>query len=269
MPGPLIRILSDLHYGDRASRVRDLAQIRPLFAGATELVFNGDTLDTRPGPDPTHTAELRAHLDTFLRRADAPVTLITGNHDPDLSPHHSLDLAAGQVFVTHGDILFSDIVPWSQDAATIRQLFAAETIPTALADRLALWRRIAALIPQRHQSERNPLKYALRFATDTIWPPLRVFRILGAWRAHAPLASGFVQHHRPHARFILTGHIHRPGIKRTPSGLTVINTGSFCPPLGGCAVDLTPTHLTVRRIDYRDTAFHLGAELATFSLAPA
>jgi hypothetical protein len=148
-------------------------------------------------------------------------------------------------------------------------LFAVETIPAALADRLALWRRIAALIPQRHQSERNPLKYALRFATDTIWPPLRVFRILGAWRAHAPLASGFVQHHRPHARFILTGHIHRPGIKRTPSGLTVINTGSFCPPLGGCAVDLTPTDLTVRRIDYRGTAFHLGAELATFSLAPA
>ena len=32
------------------------------------------------------------------------LTLLTGNHDPDISPHHHLELAGGRVLVTHGDV---------------------------------------------------------------------------------------------------------------------------------------------------------------------
>jgi predicted phosphodiesterase len=269
LPAPFTRILSDLHYGDRASGVRDLTQIRPLLAGPTALIFNGDTIDTRPGPFPAHTAELSAHLAALLTTLDAPVTLLTGNHDPDLTAQHALDLVDGRVFVTHGDILFDDIVPWSKDAPEIRRLLAAALRPEhrQLEARLALWRTVAAQIRQRHQSERHPVKYALRFAADTVWPPVRVFRILAAWRAAHPLAGRFAQHHRPGARFILTGHTHRPGVARTATGVISINTGSFCAPLGGTCVDLTPDRLIVRRIEPRAGAFHPGPTLAEFSLA--
>ncbi len=61
MSTDVIRILSDLHYGDRGSRIRTLSSLTPLFEGAGSLVLNGDTLDCssrapiRPG-----TAALRS-----------------------------------------------------------------------------------------------------------------------------------------------------------------------------------------------------------------
>ncbi|MBC7369402.1 MAG: hypothetical protein H7343_21760, partial [Undibacterium sp.] len=41
VPG-LTRILSDLHYGDRASRLLSLGQLRPLLDGPDHVVLNGD-----------------------------------------------------------------------------------------------------------------------------------------------------------------------------------------------------------------------------------
>jgi predicted phosphodiesterase len=270
---PLTRIFSDIHYGDRASRVTRLAQLQPLLDGVDHLVLNGDTLDTRPGPNPGYTAQLRAELDTFTTSAGVPLTLLTGNHDPDLTGRHALDLAEGRVFVTHGDILFNDIVPWGRDVPEIKRLIAAElaTLTPAVFEQLdahlALWRRVCLRIPQRHQSERNRLKYALRFAADTVWPPTRVFRVLAAWRRAPALAAALARRHRPASRFILTGHTHRPGIWRQPDGLTVINTGSFCPPTGGCVVDLTIDRLIVRRTDSRGGEFYAGPVIADFALA--
>lgn len=271
MAAELIRIFSDIHYGDRASRVHRLAQLRPLLEGVARLVLNGDTLDTRPGPRPEHTDARRAEVQELA--AATAATLLTGNHDADLSPHHTLELAGGRVFVTHGDILFDEIVPWGRDAPVIRREIAAalRLLPPpereSLEVRLAIWRRVAAAIPQRHQSEPNRWKYALRFATDTVWPPLRIFRILDVWRTEPGRAVAFARRHRPRAEFILLGHTHRPGVWHTPGGVTVINTGSFCRPLGGCAVDLTPSRLVVRRIVARNGAFHPGPAMAEFALA--
>ncbi len=270
--GQLTRILSDLHFGDRASRVDRLPQLRPLLAGVTQLVLNGDTLDTRPGPFPTHTAECRAAALAFFAGEIATTTYLTGNHDPDFSPVHHLTLAGGAVFVTHGDILFDDIVPWGRDAPLMRQLIAAEFAHAPverrheLDYRLAVFRRVAAAIPQRHQSERNPVKYAFRFLTDTVWPPQRVFCILRAWREAPARAAALARRHRPAAKFIVNGHTHRPGVWQR-EGVTVINSGSYCPPLGGTCVDLAEGRLTVRRVEFRQGAFHPGATLAEFPLA--
>lgn len=272
MPAELTRIFSDLHYGDRASRVHQLAQLRPLLDGVDHLVLNGDTLDTRPGPAPAHTAACRAAVLAFFPENVPQVTFLTGNHDPDLSPHHALDLAAGRVFATHGDILFDRIVPWGRDAALIdRKISAALAAlpPPAredLAARLAVWRRVAASIPQRHQSERRRLRYALHYAIDTVWPPLRILHILQAWRAEPVRAAAFAHRHRPAAKFFLLGHTHRPRLMLPPGGVTVINTGSFCPPLGTCVVDLTPHRITVRRVESRHGEFHPAETLAEFPL---
>lgn len=273
MPAELIRILSDVHYGDRASRVTRLEQLRPLCDGVSRLVLNGDTLDTRPGPAPAYTAECRAEVSEFFPRQAPETTFLTGNHDADFSPHHHLDLAGGKVFAIHGDIFFDDIVPWSQDAPLISRRIAEELrhLPSELHHeldhRLAVLRRVAATIPQRHQSEQNLLRYALHFVVDTVWPPLRMVRVLQAWRRTPGRAAALAERHRPAARFILSGHTHRPGIWPMITGLTVINTGSFCPPLGGYVVDIVGDKVTVRRVDVRGGEFHPGDRIATFPLA--
>lgn len=271
----LIRIFSDLHYGDGASRIRTLAQLRPLLDGVDHLVLNGDTLDTRPGPAPAHTAACRHEVLAFFPAAVPRVTFITGNHDADFSPHHALDLADGAAFVTHGDIFYDDIVPWSQDGPGIlpQILAGLAALPaverTRLESRFAVWRRVAAAIPQRHQSEKRLLHYALNFVRDTVWPPSRFFGVLRTWRREAAVAAAFTREHRPDARVVVVGHTHRPRVQRTPAGVTIINTGSFCRPLGGCVVDLTGPEIVVRRVISRNGEFRLGATMATFSLADA
>ncbi len=272
MSSPLTRILSDLHYGDRGSRIRALPEIEPLFAGASDLVLNGDTIDTRPSPVAGVTGALRAETLDFFARKAPPATFVTGNHDPDISPRHTLDLAGGQVFLTHGDIIFEDLVPWGQDAPMVRQLIAQELSRLSPAERevldfrMAVYRRVAAAIPQRHQSERHPLRYAASFLADTVWPPMRILRVLRAWRRAPGLAASLARRHRPQAGFVIIGHIHHPGFWRMPDGLVVINTGSFCPPLGGCVVDLHPERLVLRAIRQRGREFHPGATLAEFPL---
>jgi predicted phosphodiesterase len=269
----LIRIFSDIHYADHSSRVRRLAQLRPLLDGVSHLVLNGDTLDTRPGSAPARTAAWRAEVLAFFPQHVPTATLLTGNHDADLTKNHALDLADGTVFVTHGDILHEDIVPWSQDgppigrqiAAALAQLPAAER--TQLAARFEVWRRVAAGIPQRHQSEPNSLRYILHYARDTIWPPSRIWRVLRVWREEPALVAAFARVHRPKAKIVVVGHTHRPGVWRTTTGTVVVNTGSFTKLLGACAVDLTGDHVTVRRIEGRTGEFQLGATIAAFSLA--
>jgi predicted phosphodiesterase len=272
VPG-LTRILSDLHYGDRASRLLSLNQLRPLLDGPDKIILNGDTLDTRHGPYPERTARARAEVTEFFGAYAPAVTHLTGNHDPDISAHHSLDLADGRVFITHGDIIFENVVPWGQDAAffTYRITSALAALPPAdrplLAARLALYRATCLALPQRHQAEPNPFKYFINLAADTVWPPLRTFRIFRAWNETPARAAAVAATHRPAARFMLIGHTHRPGIWQTPSGLTVINTGSLTRPFGAYAVDLTPGLLTVRRIELRNNSFHPGATVAEFALA--
>jgi predicted phosphodiesterase len=272
VPAQLTRIFSDVHFGDRASRVARLAQLRPLLEGVDTLVINGDAMDTRPGPWPAHTSACRAELLEFFRTNVPAATFVTGNHDPDFSPHHLLEFGRGAIVVTHGDIVFDSMVPWGQDATTIaRQISAAmAALPAGerhkLEHRFAIWRRVALAVPQRHQSEPNRLKYALYFARDTVWPPLRIFRILHAWRTYSPRAAEFVHTHRPEAKFMVVGHTHRPGIWRHPRGTVVINTGSFTPPLGGCAVDITDDGLTVRQINSIADEFRIGETIAQFQL---
>jgi hypothetical protein len=48
----------------------------------------------------------------------------------------------------------------------------------------------------------------------------------------------------------------------------VINTGSFCPPFGCYAVDVSPEQVVVRRVRYSRDSFELGRVVAAFALAP-
>lgn len=273
MPDGVIRIFSDIHFGDRASRVRTVGQLRPLLEGPMEkLVLNGDTLDTRDGPYPAHTAACRQEIQAFFATHAAPTTFLTGNHDPDFSSDHVLELAEGRVLVTHGDIAFEDIVPWGRDRRLIEPQIRSELARLSpeerrdMRQRFAVWRRVAASIPQRHQSEQNLMKYAFRYAIDVVWPPQRTLSIMRAWREHRFRMAELAREHWPRAKYILIGHTHRPGVWRMPGGVTVINTGSFCPPIGGYLVDLHAGRLVVRHLEQQAGDFRPGSMVAELPL---
>lgn len=272
MGARLTRIISDVHYGDRASRVRSLDQLRPLLEGVDSLVLNGDTVDTRRDKYGRQVDTRRREVLEFFGKCGVPVTFLTGNHDPDMSELHELGLEGGNIFVTHGDILFDSIVPWSRDASMLRsKLIAAlagvpDTGASAIEGRLSAYRSVAGSIPQRHQSERNPLKYALRFVGDTVWPPGRALKILRAWREAPGRAAALARKHRPKAKVVMIGHTHKPGFWRTPGGVVVINTGSFCPPFGAMAADVEPGGVSLRKVDFRRGQFHPGRKVAEFQI---
>ena len=269
----MIRIFSDLHYADRASSLHSLPALLPLFEGANEIVLNGDTLDTRPSRYPENTAAAIAEVNDFFRRKAPPATWITGNHDPDISKLHATELAERSVYVTHGDVLFHNLVPWSRDATLLTRRVDQELANFAPDDRNRLEtrfiaiKRAAASIPQRHQAERNFLKYAVSFARDTIWPPLRILRVLAAWREAPDRAAALLKQYRLPAKVFVMGHTHRLGVTRTADGIIVINTGSFSPPSGAGVVDVTPDRVVLRSIERRGKEFRLGSATAEIALA--
>ncbi len=273
MAAPFTRILSDVHYGDKVSRVASLEQLRPLLEGPGALLFNGDTLDTRTGPDPAADARRLEEVRAFAASAGLPVSLLTGNHDPDISSDHATELAGGRVLVTHGDILFDNIVPWSREASVLRRkvIAALAAMPpganATFEGRLKAFRAVSASIPQTHQSEGNLVLYAIGLASNTVWPPHRMMHMLQAWSQAPSRAASIAARHRPSAAVIVIGHTHRPGVWRTAAGVTVVNTGSFCRPFGGIAADVSEAGVSIRRVGLERGAFRIGRTVTEIPLS--
>ena len=268
----LIRIVSDVHYGERASLVRELGQLRPLLEGADLLVLNGDTLDTRPGGDAARTEGLRREVQGFFASCGTPVAFVTGNHDPELDGRHSMEFEDGKVLVTHGDVLFEDIVPWSGEGTLIRRRVrdAVAALPAdgsaGLEGLLGAFKSVEASIPQRHQAEKNPIRYAISLANDTVWPPHRALLMIQAWRQAPGRAAALASKHRPRARCIVLGHTHRPGFWGNLGQVSVVNTGSFSRPFGAYTAEITPGLVRVRRVESRRGGFHPGRTVAEIPL---
>ncbi|HEY0943990.1 MAG TPA: metallophosphoesterase [Opitutaceae bacterium] len=265
----MLRILSDLHLYDAATRVRDLTQLEPLLAGVRTLVINGDSCDTCHGTTPAQVAALQR----FFRERVPDVIFITGNHDPDISDTHELMLAGGRLWLAHGDVCFDDIAPWSRNQPElwrhVQQQLQAN--PSADYREIAIRHRIARAAARAVGREFNPSEIAFSAKLARTWrtffPPRQPLAMLRAWRELPARAAALAVAQRPSARLVVTGHIHYPGVWTTPTGPTVVNTGSFCRPLGGCAVDLLDDVVQVRRIVARDGQFHPGRAVAEIPLA--
>jgi predicted phosphodiesterase len=269
----ITRILSDLHYGDPASRVRSLAALGPLFAGADRIVFNGDTVETRPSPISSQTDEVRREFLEFARHEVPRCTLVTGNHDADLSDTHCLDLLGGIVFVTHGEVLFDELVPWSRELPQIRRLFREQLDALTPAqrenpgERLAAGKRACAQVQLPHDPHPRDLWQRVLLTARIFWPPQCTLAMIRAWHELPDRAAVFAREFRPGSRFVVVGHTHRPGVWVRP-GSVVINTGSFRPPFGCYAVDVSPEWVVVRQVRHQQGSFSLGRVVASFALAP-
>ncbi|MFO1448082.1 MAG: metallophosphoesterase family protein [Opitutaceae bacterium] len=266
----VVRILSDLHYRDRGGLQR-LEALQPLLDGVSQVVLNGDTLEARH----VGSRELLQEVRDFFGRVSPSVTFIAGNHDPDISPLLDLQLAHNRVWITHGDVFWAEVAPWSRFARPMRDLIVEERnrrgiteSSGSLGDLLAAHRVANLRIGACHDPSNQSALARMKRLARTLLPPTQVLRMVKAWRQAPDRAFGWAQKHRPEAKFILFGHIHAPGIWRDPlSQLVAINTGSFEWPFRGLCVDLTDSTVVVRRILRQRDHYRAGPACATFPLA--
>ncbi len=258
-----IRILSDLHFGHPASLIQDIDQIAPLIKGAPTVIFNGDTVEMRFLEDRPAAYENMERIGELCLSLGARAVFVNGNHDPIISAFNHFDLADGAILVTHGDMLFHDISPWSAEARFIGPAHTAaleemeEDVFHNFEERLKASKR-AALAVELHKS-RLPSGRLARVATFAreCWPPWRPLQIIRVWIISPARAVALGRVFRPQARFILIGHTHYGGIWKMGPRM-IINTGSFLPFSGRSALELAGSTLSVYAIEKRMGKFQLG-----------
>jgi UDP-2,3-diacylglucosamine pyrophosphatase LpxH len=266
-----VLILSDLHLGHRASLIEDLDQLSPLLDGPASVVFNGDTAEMRNTEDRLVGRKLAADLARICHQAGMKAFFLNGNHDPTVSNTNHLDLESGAILVTHGDILFLDLAPWSRDAKHYRlkhRQILAGLGPDDFTDfekRLLATKRTAIELQMIEEPLTRGRTPGFQLFIRQLWPPHRPVMIVKAWCEIPGRAANLARIFRPQARFIIIGHTHYPGAWKVDPRV-VINTGSFVPYFGACAAIIESGRLEVRRIDRFKRKFVLGKSLASFAI---
>jgi len=264
-------ILSDLHLGHRASLIRDPEQLAPVFREANTIVLNGDTAELRHQIDRPVGRMLAATLARVCHSSGAKAIFINGNHDPVISHIDHLDLAEGQMLVTHGDMLFLGIAPWSRQAYAYRKIHlrALDQLgPDALLNfekRLLATKRTSLKLQLLEEPTTQGRFPGLGLFMRQFWPPFRPFMILHAWWETPKLGAKLLQAFRPETRYLLIGHTHFPGCWNH-GGRVVINTGSFVWNFGACAVLLKEKSFEIRKIKRYQKNFVLGKRLKEFGI---
>lgn len=267
---PGVRILSDLHLGHPATRLREVAQLRPLLEGVGEVVFNGDTFEQAVKEWAVRGSEQFGELQELCRTLGVRTHFLAGNHDLWLEGERWRDLAGGRVFVNHGDLILRDVAPWNREFLArkrrVRRLLAEFGDDVATLDRLS---RRALVVEEATIPDRDPqLGIEGRgFYLSAVWPPLRPLNMLWSWLTMFREAERFVERYRPGCRVFLFGHFHRPGL-RERGGRIYCNTGAFMRGARPLCADLTGDTLEVRGVEERDGLFRPGPGEGRFRLSP-
>jgi predicted phosphodiesterase len=267
-------IISDLHLGHRASQIRDPQELVPILKEARSVIFNGDTVEMRTAIDRPVGRDMAAVIARLCHSVGCQAFFINGNHDPSISKIDHLDLMDDRILVTHGDILFLGVNPWSRQALAYRRIHLralAHLGPDALMSfekRLLATKRtsIKLQLLERPVTEHS-FAPTLRILIQQCWPPHRVFMIVGAWLRTPGLAARLCDLFRPNARYIVVGHTHYPGVWRRGQ-VTVINTGSYVLNFGALAVILDGTSVEIRKVKRQKEGFVLGKRIARFQETP-
>ncbi|MBV9733098.1 MAG: metallophosphoesterase family protein [Verrucomicrobia bacterium] len=267
-------IISDLHLGHRASQIRDPEELVPILKEARSVIFNGDTVEMRTTVDRPVGRHMAAVIARLCHSIGCRPTFVNGNHDPAVSKIDHLDLMDGQILVTHGDILFLGVAPWSRQALAYRKIHLralANLGPDALMNfekRLLAAKRtsIKLQLMERPVTEHSKAP-KLSVLVQQFWPPHRPFMILRAWLQTPTLAARLCDLFRPNAKYVIVGHTHYPGFwKRGP--VTVINTGSYVLHFGALAVLLEGESIEIRKVIKQKEGFALGKQVARFRETP-
>lgn len=246
-----ILIISDMHLG-RAGMVATADELAPLIEAVDILVVNGDTAELHIDEwAATARRELGA-LHERCRRSETRLVLLSGNHDPGLSPHRHLMLAGESVFVTHGDAVDPAVAPWSDSARLIRdrrrEVEASQTPAErdSLAGVFRACREAAEAEWEVHGDLGEPTTIL-----DTLRKPRKIAAITRYWVQNPRRMNAFADRFAPNSRVVIVGHSHRAGIRRIGSR-DVINTGAFGVPGPALGVLIDEDGLHVHRIVRRN-----------------
>lgn len=266
-----IRILSDLHLAHPGSLVKDVRQLEPLLEEASKVVFNGDTAELRlewvKGKAEGALGELRE----FCRAGGVEPVFINGNHDPDISEHHHVELMGGRMLVTHGHGLFPSIAPWGRDAKRLGAAYrrALEEIcggaRPGMEELLRAANRACLLVPGCAGAVAGNRMRWLACIGSEMAHPRRPFEIFRAWATVPGLATRFAAEHRPEVECFAIGHTHWPGYWRR-AGKLVINTGAYFPWLGRRLIDVWDDEVSIRKVEWDGAAFRPGKEIHRWSM---
>ena len=266
----MIRILSDLHWGHKASLIKASESLEGLVREADKLIFNGDTLEQKFEDSPSHLNKPLPSLSDFrdlLEKWNVEPLFLTGNHDPRISNAHYCELNGGDILVTHGDAIFHNIAPWSANKKVLENAverglasgFASKSFYSYLQMFKDASLEEHALVKDYDPTVWGKIQIFLRQA----WPPTRALTILQCWREAPEKAIELVEKFQKAPRFLLIGHTHKPDIS-TIGETTIINTGSFFPWPGATTVDIDSHGLVVRKIVTRSGQFTAGEVISRF-----
>jgi predicted phosphodiesterase len=266
-----IRIISDLHLGHSASLAREISQVEPLFQDVRSVIFNGDTIEMRSERSRDRAATILREVQAFCAAQSATTCFINGNHDPIISTVNHVELGAGSLLVTHGDVLYHEATPsWTRGGmrrgARPRLLHNLDRAERATLEQILSTnkRGARALTTAEFNIPNGAWGQFTTFMRQT-WPPRRLVRLVSSWKDNPVHAVDLIRLYRPTARCVIVGHTHFPGVWQQ-RGCHVINTGSYLPVLGRLAVDFCDGIITVRKVVLRRRQFHLGRQVARFRL---
>lgn len=254
--------------------IKDPESLEELLSEPDEVIFNGDTLEQKFEDSPSHLKTPLPSIEQFencVKSWKTKAHFITGNHDPKISHHHYCELNDVEILITHGDGIFKDIAPWSQNAQLLGDV-AEQGLNHLQRNGDVSFYDFLQTIKDACIEEHSRLKDydptvwgKLQIFLRQAWPPTRVLKILDCWKATPQMAVNMAHRYGLSPKFLIIGHTHKPAIQ-TIEQTTVINTGSFLPWPGATAVDLTEKRVYVRKIVRRNRSFYIGKTIQQFDI---
>ncbi len=251
-------IISDVHLG--MPGYAEAEQLRTLWADCDELIVNGDLAEMQHPSFSAQAGWQMVELRSLTEHDGVELTLISGNHDPYLAERRHMNLAGGQVFVTHGDVLHPSIAPWCPTSDQVKREYFATEQALSPASRMNLETRLAITAHAAYASWQRHMRGEEKKNTTSIRSllsrPIHLIRLFHFWAIMPQLAARFAEQHAPASRYVLTGHTHWPGVW-TRRGRVIINTGCFTYPGRPWAVRIDDRCLSVHKVRKDETGYHV------------
>ncbi|MGJ8723974.1 MAG: hypothetical protein ACSHYB_05405 [Roseibacillus sp.] len=239
-------MVSDWHLGHPGSQVNSIARVEHLLEGVGTLVMVGDGREELVEGWRNAANRLWKDLEEACERRGILFVALTGNHDPNVSGEGWLKLAGGHILVTHGDMIYDTMSPWS------RELFAKreevhELLKKRESDSLdTRWecaREVGRLLRPSGKAPDGIVDY-LKIA---LWPPERLTEVVRVWGGFFKEGERFLHRFAPESKILVCGHFHRRG-KFVVGERTVWNTGSLMKVSKGLALDFDGESLSAQEI---------------------
>lgn len=251
-------ILSDVHLG-RPNGPRNASTLERLVADFDRVIVNGDVAEL--GHEKYRKAARRdvRRLEDICGARAIRLDFIAGNHDPNVSPHRSMTLLDGAIYLTHGDAFHPAIAPWSPYSASMRRTF--EEVLSRTPGHLAEDEARFAAAHEAAVSEWQVMGPRAHLSTlpSMLIRPHRLLMVLHYWWNVPQLAARWAECFAPEAGTIIVGHSHRAFVK-TIGGRRVVDTGSFTFPGVPHGVVIENGEVSVHRILRDGPRYRLAIE---------